>query len=527
MIPRLAALATAVPPFAIDQDRGHRADAAALRRLGPVQLRLLPVFANSGIDRRYSAVPPDWFERPHSWPERNRAYVAGALDLTETVAGRLLDRAEARIDEIGAIVTVSTTGIATPSLDALLIERMRLPRDVQRLPVFGLGCAGGAIGLGKAAALARSMPDRAVLLLVVELCTLAFHRNDDGNSDIVAAALFGDGAAGALLRCHGDGPAIVASGEHSWPDSLGVMGWDIVDEGLKAIFSRDIPAPWSPTELGGAARGFPPGTRWSPPTSTGSSATPADPRSSPRARPRSASPEGDARATPSGCAARVRQHVGAERAIRAGADDWPPAATPGGARLGDRAGARLYARALRVLLRRTGNERAANRPGPRRGCSAVAELAAPPLATRGGSARRVPCEVGCASDIIWIVLLACRHSWPALAAWRSRRRHRLPGRSSRSTRPGRSRGSGVIASLGAALDDARIMVLPREPHFGEQGSVPAVSASQSMRWWRERLPPCRLRPGAVAIALLFSIHNLVGPDSCAGSASRTGFAPVP
>src|SRR6185312_13231494 len=148
------------------------------------------VFANSGISRRYSAMPLDWFEHPHSWPERNRAYIAGALDLLETVAGRLLDRAEARIGEVGAVVTVSTTGVATPSLDALLIERMRLPRDVQRLPIFGLGCAGGAIGLGKAAALARSMPDRAVLVLVVELCTLAFHR-DDGNSDIVAAALFG------------------------------------------------------------------------------------------------------------------------------------------------------------------------------------------------------------------------------------------------------------------------------------------------------------------------------------------------
>jgi alkylresorcinol/alkylpyrone synthase len=136
----------------------------------------------------------------------------------------------------------------------LLIERMGLPRDVQRLPIFGLGCAGGAIGLGKAAALAKSMPDRAVFLLVVELCTLAFHR-DDCNSDIVAAALFGDGAAGALLRCNGDGPAIVASGEYTWPASLDVMGWDIVEDGLKAVFSRDIPA--LVTEgLAAAARGF-------------------------------------------------------------------------------------------------------------------------------------------------------------------------------------------------------------------------------------------------------------------------------
>ena len=254
MSPRLAALATAVPPFALDQDRVT----AQMRRLfaGSARFeRLLPVFANSGIERRYSAVPLDWFERPHSWPERNRTYLASALDLLETVAGRLLDRAESSPDEVGAVVTVSTTGLATPSLDALLIERMRLPRDVQRLPIFGLGCAGGAIGLGKAAALARSIPDRAVLLLVVELCTLAFHRDDGGNSDIVAAALFGDGAAGALLRSRGDGPAILARGEHTWPASLDVMGWDIVDEGFKAIFSRDIPALVA-DGLGAAARDF-------------------------------------------------------------------------------------------------------------------------------------------------------------------------------------------------------------------------------------------------------------------------------
>ncbi|HEY1798497.1 MAG TPA: 3-oxoacyl-[acyl-carrier-protein] synthase III C-terminal domain-containing protein [Stellaceae bacterium] len=253
MTPRLAALATAVPPFALDQDRVI----ALMRRMfaGSARFeRLTPVFANSGIARRYSVVPFDWFERPHTWPERNRVYVAGALDLIETVAGRLLDRADMRTGDIGAVVTVSTTGIATPSLDALLIERMGLPRDVERLPIFGLGCAGGAIGLGKAATLARMMPGRAVLLLVVELCTLAFHR-DDGSSDIVAAALFGDGAAGALLRCGGTGPAVVANGEHTWPASLDVMGWDIVADGFKAIFSRDVPALVA-DGLGAAARGF-------------------------------------------------------------------------------------------------------------------------------------------------------------------------------------------------------------------------------------------------------------------------------
>jgi alkylresorcinol/alkylpyrone synthase len=253
-VPHLAALATAVPPYILDQGTV----VARLRGMFPSSPRLdrlLPVFANSGIDKRHTAVPLDWFDRPHNWPERNRAYIAGALDLLETVTRRLLDRADASLEEIGAVVVVSTTGIATPSLDALLIERMRLSRTVQRLPIFGLGCAGGAIGLGRAAALAASIPDRTVLFLVVELCTLAFRRHDDGKSDIVASALFGDGAAGALLRCGGTGPAILASGEHTWPNSLDVMGWDVAEDGLKAIFSRDIPALVA-DGLGPAARDF-------------------------------------------------------------------------------------------------------------------------------------------------------------------------------------------------------------------------------------------------------------------------------
>src|SRR5882762_1495017 len=131
--------------------------------------RLLPVFANSGIRHRYSTVPLDWYDKPHGWKERNGRYIAGALDLLETVAGRALDEAGVGIGELGGIVTVSTTGIATPSLDALLIERMQLPRNVARLPVFGLGCAGGVIGLARAANMAAALPGKPVLCLVVEL----------------------------------------------------------------------------------------------------------------------------------------------------------------------------------------------------------------------------------------------------------------------------------------------------------------------------------------------------------------------
>src|SRR5665213_3787172 len=254
VLPRLAAIATAVPPHRLDQSNVV-ARVEQLFGRSPDFERLIPVYANSGIACRYSVVPFEWFDVPHDWEDRNRAYLAGALDLIEAAADRALDRAGIGLDEIGAIVTVSTTGIATPSLDALLMERMAFSRHVQRLPIFGLGCAGGALGLARAASLAATMPDKAVLFLVVELCTLQFRRDDLARSNIVATALFGDGAAAAVLRCGGGGPAILASGEHTWPRSLDIMGWDVAGDGLKAIFSRDIPRLVS-TKLGGVVHEF-------------------------------------------------------------------------------------------------------------------------------------------------------------------------------------------------------------------------------------------------------------------------------
>jgi alkylresorcinol/alkylpyrone synthase len=253
---RLLSVATAVPPYSLNQD-----DVATKFRLlaGPRSsevLRMLPMFANTGIERRYSCVPMSWYEEEsHGWDERNAIYLQSSLDLLEAATRDALEHAGRSAGEIGAIVVVSTTGIATPSLDAMLMERMHLARDVVRLPIFGLGCAGGALGLSRAATMAAAMPGRLVLFLVVELCALSFRRDDFTKSNIVATALFGDGAAAALLETSGDGPAVGRSGEYTWPDSLGVMGWDVTGEGLRAIFSRDIPALVS-TELHDVAVSF-------------------------------------------------------------------------------------------------------------------------------------------------------------------------------------------------------------------------------------------------------------------------------
>jgi len=204
--------------------------------------RLASAYGNAGIERRYSCVPIEWYEAEHGWKERNRIYLEHAIPLIQQAAETALDRAGLSTTDIDGIVTVSSTGLAVPSLDALLMERMAFRRDAQRLPVFGLGCAGGVLGISRAAALARAAPGEIWLLLVVELCGLTFRSADTTKSNIIATALFGDGAAAAVVRCETDGPAIDGWGEHCWPDSLDIMGWRIEDDGFGVQFSRDIPS---------------------------------------------------------------------------------------------------------------------------------------------------------------------------------------------------------------------------------------------------------------------------------------------
>lgn len=238
MSPRLAAIATASPTYQLD-----RATAMALARqvFGAEIDRLGPIYANSGIERRRFCVPGSWYLRPHGWKERTRLFVEHAVDLAATATLDCLARADVRPDQVDAVVAVSTTGVCTPSLDALLIERLNLRPDVTRLPVFGFGCAGGVLGLARAAALARAMPGARVLVVVVELCGLTFRPGDRSAGNMVATALFGDGCAAALVSTRADGPSLTGWGEHTWPHSLDVMGWHIEDDGFGVLFSRDIP----------------------------------------------------------------------------------------------------------------------------------------------------------------------------------------------------------------------------------------------------------------------------------------------
>jgi alkylresorcinol/alkylpyrone synthase len=234
-------VAIAVPPHVFRQPEIANRVRAQFHDSGVVQ-RLLPVFENAGIEQRYSCVPIEWYYDEHSWPERNEIYLRSAVELLERAAKDALERAGRTAREIDTIVVASTTGIATPSLDALLMERLPFRRNVRRLPIFGLGCVGGAVGLARAASMADCYPGSTVLFLAVELCELWFRRDELTKSNIVATAIFGDGAAAAILKSGGDGPKITSSAEYTFPHSLDVMGWEVTADGLQAIFSRDIPA---------------------------------------------------------------------------------------------------------------------------------------------------------------------------------------------------------------------------------------------------------------------------------------------
>jgi len=239
---RILSLETAVPPHRASSDE-VRAFARAVFAESLAGNRALDrVFDTSTVAERWLAMPVEWYAAGHGWADRAGAFEATATALLADAAGRALAAAGVAAAEVDHVMCISTTGFAAPSLEARLIGRLGLRADVRRTPVFGWGCAGGVIGLARAADLARVEPGRVVLCLVVELCSLAF-RPDPEPVNVIGSALFGDGAAAAVLRADASsGPAITAAVEHTWPDSLDVMGWRIDDVGFGLELRRDLPA---------------------------------------------------------------------------------------------------------------------------------------------------------------------------------------------------------------------------------------------------------------------------------------------
>jgi alkylresorcinol/alkylpyrone synthase len=238
----LVSLATSVPPHVFLQKDVLPAAWDGFGSRFPEFERFSSIFSNTGIIKRHAVKPFDWYLEPRTWPERTEAFLEGAQALFVEVAEKALADAGLTGRDIDTIVTVTSTGIATPSLEARVARRMGFRSDVMRVPVFGLGCAGGASGLSIASRLAQARPGTNVLLVTIELCSLAVRHDQLTKANIVAISLFGDGAAAVILRA-GDGGAtrIENAGEHLWPDTLGVMGWSVDPEGFGVIFRRTIP----------------------------------------------------------------------------------------------------------------------------------------------------------------------------------------------------------------------------------------------------------------------------------------------
>jgi alkylresorcinol/alkylpyrone synthase len=238
----LLALGTAVPPTVIAQSEARELARRLFGKRSSHFDKLASVFDNAGIEKRHIVRPLEWYEGDHGWRERNQVYLQAAEALYEEAATKALAEANVRPGEIDILVTVSTTGIATPSLEARVAGRMGFRPDAERVPIFGLGCAGGVTGLATAARLASAAPGRTILFVTVELCSTSIRLDKLSKANIVATALFGDGAAAAVLRSgESGGLAIEGGGEILWPDTLGIMGWDVDDSGLGVIFDRAIP----------------------------------------------------------------------------------------------------------------------------------------------------------------------------------------------------------------------------------------------------------------------------------------------
>ena len=238
----LISLATSVPPYQFHQKQILAAARDVLTDRYPEFEQLSSLFANTGIRHRYGVKPIEWYLERRGWPERTQAFLEGAEKLFIDVAGTAIAGAGLSAGDIDTVVTVSSTGIATPTLEARVAGKLGLRQDVSRVPVFGLGCAGGVSGLSIAARLAQARPGTNVLLVALELCTLAVRHDELTKANVVAASLFGDGAAAVVLRA-GDGGAtrIEATGEKLWPDTLDIMGWSVDPEGFGVIFQRTIP----------------------------------------------------------------------------------------------------------------------------------------------------------------------------------------------------------------------------------------------------------------------------------------------
>lgn len=206
--------------------------------------RLEAIHRNVLVGGRHLALPLEEYRTLTSWSAANRAWLRVAREVGERAVREAVRTAGVGLDEIDAFLFATVTGISTPSLDALLMNQLRLPPRVKRTPIFGLGCVAGAAGIARAADYLDGHPDDVAVMLSVELCSLTLQRDDLSVPNVIATGLFGDGAAAAVLvggNRGASGPRVVASRSVFYPDSERVMGWDVSDTGFRLVLSADVP----------------------------------------------------------------------------------------------------------------------------------------------------------------------------------------------------------------------------------------------------------------------------------------------
>lgn len=241
---KIAAVGRAFPPHYYDQQtliealRRRWAD----RFFNPERLERL--HKNVLVGGRHLALPLEEYERLTTWGQANDAWIRVAQEVGAQAVLDGLEKAGLSREEIEALIFVTVTGVATPSIDARLMNRLRLPPRVKRVPIFGLGCVAGAAGISRAADYVRAYPDQVAVLLSVELCSLTLQAEDLSIPNLIATGLFGDGAAAVMVVGDdrpADGPEIVATRSVFYPDSEDVMGWSISESGFGIILSADVP----------------------------------------------------------------------------------------------------------------------------------------------------------------------------------------------------------------------------------------------------------------------------------------------
>ncbi len=241
---RIAGAGSAFPQYIYDQ----AAIVAALKEYWGERLQrpelLERLHARSGVERRHLVLPTEAYAAVDTWGKANALWIEKAEELGYQAICRAITPLGIQPAEINALYVASVTGIASPSLDAKLINRMELSPNIKRVPIFGMGCVAGAAGIARAADYVRAFPKQIAVVLCVELCSLTWRRDDVSAANLVATGLFGDGAAAVVLagaETNYGGPEVVDTRSVFYPDTEEVMGWDIGEHGFRIVLSPDVP----------------------------------------------------------------------------------------------------------------------------------------------------------------------------------------------------------------------------------------------------------------------------------------------